>query len=216
MNLLDVLTKHQIEESLTSRVYGVVTAVVAGIDDPDEKGRVKVTFPWLKDGQESPWARVMSFMAGKDRGAMFRPEVDDEVLVLFEHGDMRRPYIIGALWNGKDNPPEDGGANADNHVRLIKSRSGHIIKLDDTPDGEKIEITDQKGANTLIIDSAADTVTIAADKDIQLQAPNGKIILEGGDVEINSSGTVKIEAASNADVNAGGTLNISGKTVNIN
>ena len=216
MNLVDVLTRDKIEESLTSRVYGVVTAVVASIDDPDELGRVKVSFPWLKENQESPWARVLTFMAGKDRGALFRPEVDDEVLVLFDHGDIRRPYVIGALWNGQDTAPGEGGANADNHVRLIKSRSGHIIKLDDTPDEEKIEIIDQKGGNTLVIDSASDTITITAGKDIQLQAPDGKIVLDGSELEIKSSGAVKIEAGSTMDVEASGTMNISGATVNIN
>lgn len=218
MNLIDVLTRDRIEESLTSRVYGVVTAVVVSIDDPDELGRVKVAFPWLQDDQEqeSPWARVMSFMAGNDRGALFRPEVDDEVLVLFEHGDMRFPYIIGALWNGKDKIPSEGGSNADNHIRIIKSRSGHIIKLDDTSESEKIEIIDQKGSNTIVIDSSSDTITISTDKDIQLKAPQGKILLEGQEVEIKSSAAAKIEAGSTLDINASGTLNINGATVNIN
>jgi uncharacterized protein involved in type VI secretion and phage assembly len=145
MNLIDVLTGDKIEESLTSRVYGVVTGIVASIADPEEQGRVKVKFPWLEGDQESPWARVISFMAGKNRGAVFRPEVNDEVLVLFEHGDMRFPYVIGALWNGKDDPPDKAGPNADNHVRIIKSRSGHTITLDDTPGSEKVKVTDKNG-----------------------------------------------------------------------
>jgi uncharacterized protein involved in type VI secretion and phage assembly len=216
MNLIDVLNRDRIEESLTSRVYGVVTAVVVSIDDPEELGRVKVAFPWLMENQESPWARVMAFMAGNDRGAVFRPEVDDEVLVLFDHGDMRFPYVIGALWNGQDPAPSEAGSNADNHIRLIKSRSGHIIKLDDTPDSEKIEIIDKTGNNTIVIDSASNTVTIGTDADIQVQAPNGKLLLEGSEVEIKSSGAVKIEAGSTMDVEASGTMNISGATVNIN
>jgi len=216
MNLIDVLARDKIDETLTGRVYGVVTGVVVSIDDPDESGRVKVAFPWLKDDQESPWARVMTFMAGNDRGALFRPEVDDEVLVLFDHGDMRFPYIIGALWNGRDVVPSEGGSNADNHVRLIKSRSGHIIKLDDTPGSEKIEITDKTGNNTILIDTASNTVTISTDADIRVQAPNGKLLLEGSEVGIKSSGSVKMEAGSTMDVEAGGTMNISGATVNIN
>jgi uncharacterized protein involved in type VI secretion and phage assembly len=215
MNLIDVLTRERIDEALTGRVYGVVTGVVVSIADPEEQGRVKVKFPWLED-QESSWARVMTFMAGNDRGALFRPEVEDEVLVLFDHGDMRFPYIIGALWNGQDVAPSEGGSNADNHVRLIKSRSGHIIKLDDTPGSEKIEITDKTGNNTILIDTASNTVTISTDADIRLQAPNGKLLLEGSEVGIKSSGSVKMEAGSSMDVEAGGTMNISGVTVNIN
>jgi uncharacterized protein involved in type VI secretion and phage assembly len=215
MNLFEVLTRDKANETLTSRVYGVVTAVVVSIADPDELGRVKVKFPWLED-QESPWARVMSFMAGKDRGAVFRSEVGDEVLVAFEHGDMRYPYVIGALWNGKDKIPSDAGKNADNHVRCIKSRSGHIVKLDDTSGSEKIEIIASTGKDSIVIDSAANTITIGTDKDIQLKAPNGKIGLEGSEVEIKSSGALKMEAGSSMDVEAGAALNIKGQTVNIN
>ena len=163
MNLIDVLTRDKVEESLTSRVYGVVTAVVVSIDDPDGLGRVKVSFPWLEDDQESHWARVMTFMAGNDRGALFRPEVDDEVLVLFEHGDMRYPYVIGSLWNGKDSPPEERGSDADNHIRIIKSRSGHQIVLDDTPGEEKVTVSDQSG-NSVELSSEGIVITSEAIK----------------------------------------------------
>jgi len=112
--------------------------------------------------------------------------------------------------------PSEGGSNADNHVRLIKSRSGHIIKLDDTPGSEKIEIIDKTGNNTILIDTASNTVTISTDADIRVQAPNGKLLLEGSEVGIKSSGSVKMEAGSTMDVEAGGTMNISGATVNIN
>lgn len=144
--LADVLNPN-ISPSRTGagKVSGVVTAVVVSIDDPEGLGRVKVSFPWLEDNQESHWARVSNVMAGNDRGTLFRPDVNDEVLVLFEHGDMRFPYVIGALWNGKDKPPSEGGADADNHVKVIKSRSGHTIVMDDTPGAENIKISDQSG-----------------------------------------------------------------------
>src|SRR5207249_5265643 len=89
-------------ESERGKIYGAVVGVVSNIGDPDSMGRVKVRFPWLKEDDESRWARLVSFMAGPDRGAVFRPEVGDEVLLVFEHGDMRFPYILGAVWNGKD------------------------------------------------------------------------------------------------------------------
>lgn len=145
MNLIDVLTKNRIEENLISRIYGVVIGIVTNIDDPEGLGRVKVKFPWLKDDDESHWARIMSLMTGNDRGIVFRPEVDDEVLVLFEHGDTRFPYVIGSIWNGQDNVPSERGSDSDNNIRLIKSRSGHLIILDDTPGNEKIIIEDKNG-----------------------------------------------------------------------
>jgi uncharacterized protein involved in type VI secretion and phage assembly len=104
-----------------------------------------VRFPWLKDDLESRWARLVSFMAGPDRGGVFRPEVGDEVLVLFEQGDLRFPYILGGLWNGSDAMPSLRGADAGNDIRLIKSRSGHTIVLDDTTGSETITISDKSG-----------------------------------------------------------------------
>jgi len=157
VNLVDVLAKGKVEQRLACRIIGVVVGIVTSIDDPDGQGRVRVKFPWLKDEQESHWARVMSFMAGKARGAVFRPELDDEVLVLFEHGDMRFPYVIGAVWNGQDEMPSERGADADNNIRIIKSRSGHQIILDDTDGSEKVTIVDKAGNH---VEMSADGIVI--------------------------------------------------------
>ena len=79
------------------RITGVVIGIVTNNNDPDRLGRVKVRFPWLSGSTESHWARVATPMAGNGRGLYFLPEVDDEVLVLFERGDVRFPFVIGAL-----------------------------------------------------------------------------------------------------------------------
>jgi uncharacterized protein involved in type VI secretion and phage assembly len=160
MNLLEVLTRHEGTTPHRDRVQGAVVGEVTSLDDPDGLGRVKVRFAWLKEDVDSPWARVVSFMAGADRGAVFRPDVGDEVLVLCEHGDLRFPYVVGALWNGKDAMPAARGADGDNNVRLIKSRSGHTIVLDDTSGSETITITDKSG-NT--VELSADGVLIKSD-----------------------------------------------------
>lgn len=208
MNLVDVLTKSKVEEELVSRVFGVVVGIVTNIDDPDGLGRVKVKFPWLKEDVESHWSRIMSLMAGNESGCVFRPEVEDEVLVLFEHGDTRYPYVIGALWNGQDAMPSERGSDSDNNIRLIKSRSGHIIKLDDTAGSEKIEIIDKKKKNTIVIDTSSNKILISADTDIELKASNGKILLDATEIEIKSSGSATVEAS--------GDMTIKGSTVNIN
>lgn len=145
MSLIDLMFEKSDGDALAGRIFGAVTAVVSNVDDPDRLGRVKVRYPWLKDDSESPWARIVSFLAGADRGAVFRPETGDEVLVLFEHGDMRFPYVIGALWNGKDAMPSERGADGDNAVRLIKSRSGHQVVIDDTAGAEKVIVRDKAG-----------------------------------------------------------------------
>jgi uncharacterized protein involved in type VI secretion and phage assembly len=145
MNLVELLAERSDGEAVQGRVFGAVIGIVSNIADPDRLGRVKVRYPWLKDDSESPWARVVSFMAGPNRGAVFRPEVGDEVLVLFDHGDMRFPYVLGGLWNGKDEMPKERGSDGDNAVRLIKSRSGHQILLDDATGAEKVTVIDKAG-----------------------------------------------------------------------
>jgi uncharacterized protein involved in type VI secretion and phage assembly len=216
MSIVDLFAEPKQSAELEGAVYGVVVALVSSIDDPDELGRVKLRFPWLKDDSESDWARVACFMAGPDRGALFRPEVGDEVLVLFEHGDMRFPYVIGALWNGQDTAPGEKQADADNNIRLIKSRSGHLVVFDDTADAEKIEIVASSGNDRITIDAAENTISVSSAKDIVLSAPDGKVSFECGNLEIAASASVKIESSADMEIKASGTLTLEGATVNIN
>lgn len=215
MNLFDLLVDSEGREALAKRVLGVVAGVVTNNQDPEGLGRVKVKFPWLSDGEESYWARVAAPMAGNARGLYFLPEVEDEVLVAFEHGDARFPYVLGALWNGKDKPPEDnkGGKN---DVRSIKSRSGHVVRLDDTDGSEKIEIIDKSGKNTIVIDAAKNTVVITSEGDITLSAGKGTIKLDAQKVEIHSSADARVESGAGMDVKASGVMNVKGSVVNIN
>lgn len=167
MNVVDLLAADPAQEASTGRVYGVVVGVVTNLEDPEDLGRVKVRYPWLLEDSESPWARVMTFMAGGNRGGVFRPEVDDEVLVMFEHGDVRFPYVLGSLWNGQDAMPTERGADADNNVRLIKSRSGHQVVLDDTPGAEKVTLSDQSGNSVELSSSGvvikSDAIKVGSD-----------------------------------------------------
>jgi uncharacterized protein involved in type VI secretion and phage assembly len=213
-SLLDLLLPP--DHRAAHRLYGVVVGIVTNNQDPEGLGRVKVRFPWLSDTDESWWARIATPMAGKERGIYFLPEVDDEVLVVFEHGDVRFPYVLGALWNGPDKPPvtnQDGK----NNLRVIKSRSGHIIRLDDSAGAEKVEIVDKTQKNSIVIDTSTNSITVKADGDITLESAQGKVILKGQSVEIQSKAQgVKVQSAANMDVKASAQMNIKGATVNIN
>jgi len=215
MSLYDMLTNGQ-QASDGDRMVGVAVGIVTNNKDPENLGRVRVKFPWFSENDESEWARVATLMGGKDRGTLFLPEVDDEVVVAFEQGDMRRPYIVGALWNGVDTPPKEFTNDGKNNLRLIKSRSGHLIKLDDTDGGEKIEVIDKSGKNSIVIDAKENTITITADKDIVLKAPQGKISLESKEIELKSSAAAKVEAGSEMTLKASATMTVKGATVNIN
>lgn len=190
------------------RENGIVIGVVTDLDDPDRLGRIRVRFPHLAD-QQSYWARIAAPMAGKDRGFVFKPEVDDELLVGFEMGDPRRAYVLGALWSTVDTPPADDGKTKDNNWRLIKSRSGAIFRFDDTNGSEKIELIDKDGKRKLVIDTGNQKIQIVCQSgDIEIQAPSGKASVSAQTVEIKSSGEMTLEA--------GGTMTIKGSTVNIN
>ncbi|HEV2705509.1 MAG TPA: phage baseplate assembly protein V [Pyrinomonadaceae bacterium] len=213
MNLLDALMDER--DDLATRISGVVVGVVTNNQDPDGMGRVKVKFPWLSDMDESNWARVAAPMAGKERGLYFLPEVEDEVLVAFEHGDVRFPYVVGSLWNGKDAPPakNDDGKN---NVRVLKSRSGHVVRLTDDDGKEMIEIIDKSTKNSIVFDTSKNTITVTSDKDIVLSAAKGTIKLDAQQIEIASSNATKIESGANMDVKATGQMNVKGQTINLN
>lgn len=215
MSFFDVLIKAEAREAASRRIFGVAVAIVTNNKDPEGLSRVKLKFPWLSDADESDWARVAVLMAGKERGTYFLPEVDDEVLVAFEHGDVRFPYVVGALWNGKDKPPlkNDDGKN---NLRLIKSRSGHTIKLNDEDGKETIEILDKSQKNSIVIDTGKNAITITSGKDITLAASNGTIKLEATNIVLKSSSNSNIEAQGQMVVKASSTMTIKGATVNIN
>lgn len=213
MNLFDQLLAPDVDET---RFFGVMIGVVTNNKDPDKLGRVKVKFPWLSDQDESNWARVALPMGGPERGFYFIPEVDDEVLVAFEHGRIEYPYVLGALWNGKDKPPESKGGDNPADVRTIKSRSGHIIRLDDTKDAEKIEILAKGAKEKIVIDAKANTITIQSDKDLTVETKNGALKLSGKTVEISStSGAVKVEAKADLEMKATGALKQNGATAEL-
>ncbi|MCU0490529.1 MAG: phage baseplate assembly protein V [Chloroflexaceae bacterium] len=183
--------------------YGVYPALVTDINDPDGQGRVRVQLPWSPDaggqGYEA-WARLATLMAGNNRGTWFIPDVDDEVLVAFEGGNPRQPYVVGALWNGRDAPPEtmDGGGR--NLHKVIRSRNGVKVTLDDsdgqeqlileTPGGQRVTLKDGPGAveivdsngNSVKLETAGITITAAA-----------KVTVNAATVEV-SAGMVTVNA----------------------
>lgn len=175
----------------------IVVALVTNNVDPENKGRIKVKYPWLMENQESFWIRIATPMAGPDRGFYFLPEVNDEVLVAFEHGDIHRGYMIGALWNGVDNPvePNDKAVVGNKVVhRVIKTRKGHIVMLQDTDNEEHVKITTQ-GNHYLILDDKSGAkkceILTAYGHQILLDDQNRKITVktkDGHKMEIDDPG----------------------------
>ncbi len=149
---------------MNERVKGVLIGIVASLDDPEELGRVQVTFPTHGD-LESDWARVATPLAGPELGMYFQPEIGDEALVIVAENSA--PYIIGYLWSGENRPP-----TTEPKERLIQSVEGNKITLNDT--GEKgITIED---ANGNIIEMSSSGIRIES---------SGEITIKGSMIRLN-------------------------------
>jgi uncharacterized protein involved in type VI secretion and phage assembly len=200
----------------TSRVNGVKVGLVINNQDPDGHGRVQITYPTMSDTEIGHWARISVLMAGNNRGTYFLPQVGDEVLVAFENGDIESPYVIGALWNGVDQPPETN-SDGKNNRRLIRSRSGHVVRLDDTDGAEKIEIIDKTGNNSIVFDSANNAITIISDQDINLSASNGTIKLTAQSISLSSTNDTKVQAQGGLTLDGTpGNTDVKGTMINLN
>jgi uncharacterized protein involved in type VI secretion and phage assembly len=208
---------------------GPAIGVVTNNKDPDGLGRVRVRFPWLSDNDESAWAPLVAPMAGDGRGLYYLPEVDDEVMVVFEHGDIHRPYIMGALWNSVDKPPLDVndavGGDGKVNKRIIKSRSGHTILLDDTQGNEEITIVDKTGNNKIVLHSPDNSLQIKIDGNLTIEA-QGMIKIKGtAGVEVSSEADLSVKGMSSTiegstsltiKNGAGAQIALSGPSVNVN
>ncbi|WP_346749078.1 type VI secretion system Vgr family protein [Prevotella jejuni] len=146
-------------------------ATVLSNADPEGKGRVRVRMNWQTDGMQTGWVRVMTPDGGSssdvksNRGFVFIPEVGDQVLLGFRHGDPARPYVMGSLFNGTTG----GGGLEGNHMKSLTTRSGHTIKLNDSLSSLGITIKDIKG-NSIHIDSVGDDIIINAKRNITINA----------------------------------------------
>jgi phage baseplate assembly protein V len=215
MSLIELLHTTDVSPQ-RNKIYGVVVGIVRDIKDPQGLGRIKVDFPWLAEQAEavtmssgegrahSYWARIATLMAGKGRGSYFIPEVGDEVLVAFEHGDLDRPYIIGALWNADDPPPESMDSEGQNHVRSITSRSGHRIVLDDSDDQPSILIVDKTGENSIFIDSANNAMEIKVAGDLTVDVTGNMSITVQGKLSVEATQDIAAQTQANLDLKATG------------
>jgi phage protein D len=193
------------------RMDGVVPAIVTNAKDPEGLCRVKLKFPWLSDTYETDWVRTVQPGGGATRGAMVVPEVNDEVLVAFEQGSLRRPYVIGGLYNGVDKPALpgdqliDGGGQV--NWRAFVSRTGHRLVFSDESGKEHVELQTGDGKFVLRLDKAKTTIEISSD---------GKVVIKGKqDVEISSDANIKLKAGANVEIEAKAQLKIKGAQVSV-
>lgn len=181
--------------------YGVYPATVTDIVDPEDQGRVKIALPWAPDAANAAydtWARVATMMAGSNRGSWFIPDVGDEVLVAFQGGDARHPFVIGMLWNGQDNPPESMDGSGQNHKKTIRSRNGVTVTLDDQDGQESLTMTTPGGQSVTLKDGPGA---------IDIEDSNGNSVqLSNSGISLSTSTQVSVQAS---------VVNVSASTVTV-
>jgi uncharacterized protein involved in type VI secretion and phage assembly len=200
------------DTSRDSEINGVATAIVRDNRDPDGLARVRVSFPWHSRPDDTYWARLATVMAGKGYGTWFLPEIDDEVLVAFERGDLRLPYVVGSLW-GRDKPPL---TNADGHndIRTIRTRKGHSLRFEDGKKGRlRLELNDGKA---IAIDGEAITIDAGNGNRIVIGSANGTTTIEAASALRLRAPQIVIEASGAVDIKAGATLTLRGAMILLN
>jgi len=202
-------------------IEGLHSAVVKANDDPDHLGRVKVKFQWNKEGEESPWIRVLTNHAGKDRGLFCLPEVGDEVLVSFDQDYPESPIVMGSLYNKVD-APVDEAKSSENEIKSFITKGGNRVFIKDTAGKEEIQITTKEGKNELSLKMAnPPQVSIHSEGKIELDAD--EIILKAkkklsftskGPAELNAQSDVKIKGQS-AELGGQTSVKIQGLTAEL-
>ena len=207
-------------------IYGATVGVVSDSNDPLKQGRVKVQLPWLAADYATSWARVCYPGAGPERGFFNVPNVGDEVLVMFEHGDPRQPYIVGSLYNGKDKVPNDAVLDSgDGSVvkRTWVNTKKHSITLNDKAGEEGITITLngdshffalKKDDDVVQVHSNGKTVVIGK-KGIEITSDSGDVTIKGVNVKIEASAGLELKGAT-GKFDGGGSTEIKGGTIKLN
>ncbi|WP_147363460.1 VgrG-related protein [Deinococcus sp. RM] len=218
---------------------GLMIGIVTNNDDPDSQGRVKLKLPALTEDDETDWARVVNLGGGPNRGSQHTPEVNDEVLVGFEHGDIHHPYVIGGLWNGTDAPPRPTGKVVKNGKviqRVYRTRLGHEFIYDDPedPDPPKITVQSSKGHAIELNDDKkkpfAEYRTKAGHRLTLMDDPKGPFVVlrdkNGNEVKLDSkSNTLTITSTGRLELKAtrgiridggGGNVDVKGVLINLN
>ncbi len=173
--------------------------------DPDGLGRIRVQFPWQVEYSElTPWVRIVTPHGGANKGFHFIPEIEEKVLVGFEGGNAEHPYILGVLYTGNAKP--EAFKTDTNDVKIIRTRSGHTIELNDKDGEEKINIYDNEGS-IITFDTQAKSLYIQATENIEFQAKNIKL-KASENIELNADQEIKIAATGNALLASEAVINI--------
>ena len=200
-------------------IPGVVIGQVTDNNDPDGLGRVKVKLPWLSDNYESDWCRMSQLGAGPDSGAVWLPEVNDEVLLAFEFGDVRRPHVVGSLYNGQDKPRLGDGLFDSGKVkrRGFVSRAGHRLVFLDDSSQLGIALVSADGSCRVALDQTNGEIRVHCQGKITIETDQGDITVKsGGDLSLSAQGSLELKANTGINIETSGSVALKGSTIGLN
>ena len=195
-------------EGIKKKYYGVVTGRVINQLDPLTLGRVQVQLPFIDSVDLSPWARVAVPLAGPECGFYFIPNIGDEVLVAFEHGDVGAPYVIGCLWNATAPPPLPSPLP---QISMIKTLAQNMIMFTDVPPS----ITIMAPTGQTIVMNAAGIQILSDPKDVISITAAGIQIVSGSNMVSMTPDGITISGAPNLNISAATAMNIAAPTINL-
>jgi uncharacterized protein involved in type VI secretion and phage assembly len=181
----------------TETFYGLYPGVAEKVVDPENRGRITMLLPWISDTYETRFAFVAQVYAGDGYGTVWLPEQGDQVVVAFMKGQLSRPVVLGSIY-AKKRKPKAGRTDSED-PKIFRTKGGHYLLMEDKK-GQRIELVDLTGKNSVVIDSEANSVTVKASSNLTLEA--------GSDITINAGGSLTIKAA--------GAVTVSGSTINLN
>jgi uncharacterized protein involved in type VI secretion and phage assembly len=189
-----------------------VVALVTDNNDPNNEARVKLKFPWLDDNYESDWARLTQLGAGPNSGAVWIPEVNDEVLVAFEFGDIRRPYVVGSLYNGQDTPNEGSGLFDNGKVtrRGFISRKGHQFIFFDDPNKAGMAFISSDGNLKISLNETNSEIHISSQGKVHVESQQDMTLESQGNLKLSAQQGITLEAQSNLDLKGGSGATLDG------
>ena len=173
-------------------LWGLYPGIAKNVLDPDGRGRITVTFDWIAEGYESELAHVAQIYAGADHGAVWTPEEGDQVVVSFLNGQLSNPVVLGSIYNKKNMPLQTRTQQGD--PKLFQTKGGHYLLMEDGQ-GKRIELSDTDGANQVIIDTEANSITVRATQDVTVEAGGNLTLSAGGSIDITASGAITVSGS---------------------
>jgi uncharacterized protein involved in type VI secretion and phage assembly len=201
-------------------VYGLCVGQVSDISDPDNQFRVRVSLPWLADNYTSWWCRVAQPGAGNQRGLVWLPEVGDEVLVGFEHGDTRVPFVVGGLYNGQDTAPlgdqiVDSGTG-EVKLRALVSRTNHRLVLTDDDSTSNVLLTTGDGNLKITMDTTQTSITIDSSGTVTISGSQGVTVKSDSDISLQAGGSLSLSGSSGVKIDGGPQVAVTGSIIKLN